>query len=173
VRSCARALEVKEKELRGYTFDAADASFELLLRHELDGRCRSYFDVESWRVITDARGETRPSPRRRSSSLPAGGGRWRTGEGNGPVNALDHALRVALAKAYPEIEPLELVDYKVRILDAAHGTDAVTRVLIETTDGTTTWTTIGVAANILEASWQALIESVTYGLIRAGVPPLT
>lgn len=95
----------------------------------------------------------------------------KTGEGNGPVNALDHALREALATEYPQIAGLELVDYKVRILDAAHGTDAVTRVLIETLDGSTTWSTIGVAANILEASWDALVESVTYGLIRAGVEP--
>jgi len=164
---------VKEKELRGYTFDAADASFELLLRHELDGSLPEFFTVESWRVITDARGET-DALSEATVKIVAGDRRHvRTGEGNGPVNALDQALRSALAKAYPEIEHLELVDYKVRILDAAHGTDAVTRVLIETTDGTTTWTTIGVAANILEASWQALIESVTYGLIRAGVPPLT
>ena len=164
---------VKEKELRGYTFDAADASFELLLRHELDGSLPEFFTVESWRVITDARGEA-DALSEATVKIVAGDRRHvRTGEGNGPVNALDQALRSALAKAYPEIEHLELVDYKVRILDAAHGTDAVTRVLIETTDGTTTWTTIGVAANILEASWQALIESVTYGLIRAGVPPLT
>ena len=95
----------------------------------------------------------------------------RTGEGNGPVNALDHALREALLPAYPELADLELIDYKVRILDAAHGTDAVTRVLIETADSKTSWTTIGVAANILQASWEALVESVTYGLLRAGVDP--
>ena len=98
----------------------------------------------------------------------AGSGSSPTGEGNGPVNALDHALRGALP-AYPEIGHLELIDYKVRILEAAHGTDAVTRVLIETSDGTTSWTTIGVAANILEASWDALVEPATYGLVRAGV----
>ena len=93
-----------------------------------------------------------------------------TGEGNGPVNALDHALRQALSPAYPELDKLELIDYKVRILDAAHGTDAVTRVLIETSDGQTSWETIGVAGNIVEASWHALVEGVTYGLVRAGVP---
>ncbi len=95
----------------------------------------------------------------------------RTGEGNGPVNALDHALREALLPAYPELADFELIDYKVRILDAAHGTDAVTRVLIETADASTSWTTIGVAGNILQASWEALVESVTYGLLRAGVSP--
>ncbi|HET7761888.1 MAG TPA: citramalate synthase [Phycicoccus sp.] len=162
---------VKEKELRGYTFDAADASFELLLRHELDGSLPDFFQVESWRVITDARGEDNALSEATVKVRAAGRRHVETGEGNGPVNALDHALRTALSTAYPEIGHLELIDYKVRILDAAHGTDAVTRVLIETSDGTTSWTTIGVAANILEASWDALVESVTYGLVRAGVEP--
>ncbi len=162
---------VKDKELRGYTFDAADASFELLLRREIDGTLPAFFSVESWRVITDARGEDDALSEATVKVRAAGERQVETGEGNGPVNALDHALRTALATTYPEIGELELIDYKVRILDAAHGTDAVTRVLIETSDGTTSWTTIGVAANILEASWQALVESVTYGLVRAGVAP--
>ena len=162
---------VKERELRGYTFDAADASFELLLRGELDGSLPAFFEVESWRVITDARGDDEALSEATVKVVAAGERGVRTGEGNGPVNALDQALRSALAKFYPEIRNLELIDYKVRILDAAHGTDAVTRVLIETSDGTTSWTTIGVAANILEASWDALVESVTYGLVRAGVAP--
>ncbi len=168
----ARVLKtVKERELRGYTFDAADASFELLLRREVEGALPDYFSVESWRVITDGRGEA-DALSEATVKLTADGQRHvETGEGNGPVNALDQALRVALSSAYPEIRHLELIDYKVRILDAAHGTDAVTRVLIETSDGTTSWTTIGVAANILEASWDALVESVTYGLVRAGVAP--
>jgi len=161
---------VKDLELRGYTFDAADASFELLLRREIEGALPDFFEVESWRVITDSQ-STGAALSEATVKLTAGGKRvLRTGEGNGPVNALDHALRLALATAYPEIEHLELIDYRVRILDAAHGTDAVTRVLIETSDGETTWETIGVAANILEASWMALVESVTYGLLRAGVP---
>jgi 2-isopropylmalate synthase len=108
--------------------------------------------------------------RRRSRSLRRASGSCTTGEGNGPVNALDHALRQA-SRGLSRDRHLELVDYKVRILDTEHGTDAVTRVLIETSDGSTTWSTIGVAANILEASWDALLESVTYGLIRAGVAP--
>jgi 2-isopropylmalate synthase len=166
----ARVLRaVKERELRGYTFDAADASFELLLRREIDGSLPAFFEVESWRVITDARGDDEALSEATVKLVAAGERGLRTGEGNGPVNALDQALRSALAKFYPEIRNLELIDYKVRILDAAHGTDAVTRVLIETSDGTTSWTTIGVAANILEASWDALVESVTYGLIRAGI----
>lgn len=163
---------VKDKELRGYTFDAADASFELLLRRELNGGLPDFFTVESWRAITDAR-DVGEALSEATVKIVAGDERYvRTGEGNGPVNALDEALRSALARAYPRIEAFELVDYKVRILDASHGTDAITRVLIETSDGTTTWTTIGVAANILEASWDALVESLTYGLIRAGVSPL-
>ena len=86
------------------------------------------------------------------------------------MNALDHALRLALNGTYPELEHLELIDFRVRILDSAHGTDAVTRVLIETADGETSWTTVGVAANIVEASWTALVDGITYGLNRRGVP---
>ena len=163
---------VKDLEAAGYTFEAADASFELLLREEVDGRRPSYYDVESWRVIT----ESRPGGEAVSEAtvkLRAGGERIvATGEGNGPVNALDHALRLAIGQLHPESGKLELIDYKVRILDAAHGTDAVTRVLVETSDGTTSWETVGVGANIVEASWQALRDGVTYGLLRAGVEPL-
>jgi 2-isopropylmalate synthase len=92
-----------------------------------------------------------------------------TGEGNGPVNALDHALRQALSSAYPELERLQLIDYRVRILDSAHGSDAATRVLIETSDGATSWETVGVAGNIVEASWEALVDGIAYGLARHGV----
>ena len=161
--------KVKDLELRGYTFDAADASFELLLRRELDGSLPPFFAVESWRVITD-RGGAGEALSEATVKVTAAGQRYvKTGEGNGPVNALDHALREALSTAYPEIAHLELIDYRVRILDAAHGTDAVTRVLIETSDGETSWQTIGVAGNIVEASWEALVDGVTYGLIREGV----
>ena len=92
-----------------------------------------------------------------------------TGEGNGPVNALDAALRSAIGVAFPEVAKLELIDYKVRIVDQSHGTDAVTRVLIETADDTSSWVTVGVGHNVVEASWGALIDAVTYGLRRAGV----
>jgi 2-isopropylmalate synthase len=162
--------EVKDLELRGYTFDAADASFELLLRNALSGSTLTYFDVESWRVITDARGgEVAVSEA--TVKLVASDRRFvATGEGNGPVNALDHALRQALAEVYPEIDKLELIDFRVRILDASHGTDAVTRVLIETSDGETSWNTLGVAANIVEASWKALVDGITFGLLRHEVP---
>src|SRR5699024_12588812 len=95
-----------------------------------------------------------------------------TGEGNGPVNALDHALRRALRKAYPQIEPFELIDYTVRLLDSAHGTDAITRVLIEHTDGQRSWSTVGVGGNLLEASWEALVDGMVYGLLLGEVEPL-
>ena len=89
-----------------------------------------------------------------------------TGEGNGPVNALDQALREAIGQAYPEVAKFELIDYKVRILDQGHGTDAITRVLIETTDGESSWVTVGVGHNVIEASWGALVDGVTFGLRR-------
>jgi 2-isopropylmalate synthase len=161
---------VKAMEAAGYTFDAADASFELLLREELDGVRPAFFDVESWRVITESRGGGEEAVSEATVKLLAGGTRQvAVGEGNGPVNALDHALRKALLPVYPELDKLNLVDFKVRILDAAHGTDAITRVLIETSDAGTTWTTVGVGANIVEASWQALCDGLAYGLSRHGV----
>jgi 2-isopropylmalate synthase len=161
---------VKTLELRGYTFDAADASFELLLREEVDGVRPDYFDVESWRVITDSKPDGAAMSEATVKLQAAGRRVVATGEGNGPVNALDHALREALAPAYPELAKLELIDFRVRILDAAHGTDAVTRVLIETSDGATSWETVGVAPNIVEASWEALVDGITYGLLRQRVP---
>jgi 2-isopropylmalate synthase len=162
---------VKEMESAGYTFEAADASFELLMVEEVEGARPSYFDVESWRVIT----ESKPGDEAVSEAtvkLFAGGERIVvTGEGNGPVNALDHALRSAIGQVFPEVAKLELVDYKVRILDQGHGTDAVIRVLIETSDGHTSWVTVGVGHNIVEASWEALGDAVTYGLRLAGRSP--
>ncbi len=160
---------VKECEARGYTFEAADASFELLLVEEVEGSRPSYVEVESWRVITDSRpgGEALSEA---TVKLRAGGARIVvTGEGNGPVNALDHALRDAIGQAYPEVAKFELIDYKVRILDQGHGTDAITRVLIETSDGASSWVTVGVGANVIEASWEALLDAVTFGLRRHGV----
>jgi len=159
---------VKEMESHGYTFEAADASFELLLVEEVEGRRPSYFDVESWRVIT----ETAPDSEAVSEAtvkLLAGGARAVvTGEGNGPVNALDFALRQAIGQLYPEVVKFELIDYKVRIVDQGHGTDAVTRVLIETTDGESSWVTVGVGHNVIEASWRALVDGLTFGLRRHG-----
>jgi 2-isopropylmalate synthase len=159
---------VKALEACGYTFEAADASFELLLRTEADGVRPQFFEVESWRVITESN-PTSDAQSEATVKVRAGGERAViTGEGNGPVNALDHALRTAIGTLYPEIDKLELIDYKVRILDSAHGSDAVTRVLVEMTDGKGSWETVGVGANIIEASWEALVDGVTYGLLRQG-----
>jgi 2-isopropylmalate synthase len=161
---------VKELESRGYTFEAADASFELLLRAEVEGGSPDLFQVESWRVVVDAEGDSHvdgAATAEATVKLWAGGERrLAVGEGNGPVNALDHALRTALQPAFPELAKLELIDYRVRIVDQAHGTDAVTRVLVETSDGETSWETVGVHANVIEASWEALLDAVTYGLLR-------
>ncbi|MDM8084999.1 citramalate synthase [Cellulomonas cellasea] len=164
---------VKEAEANGYTFDAADASFELLLVEEIDGARPGYFTVESWRAIVERAGSRGvPATAEATVKLHAGGERHVcTGEGNGPVNALDHALRQALVRVYPELEAFQLIDFKVRILDAMHGTDAVTRVLIETTDGQTSWSTVGVGPNIIEASWEALTDSAIWGLRNHGVAP--
>ena len=158
---------VKVLEAGGYTFEAADASFEILLRTEAEGERPSFFDVESWRVMVEQSGSDGASEAEATVKVRAAGERvLAVGEGNGPVNALDHALRSALVRAYPVIERFELVDYRVRIVEGAHGTDAVTRVLVETSDGERSWSTVGVAANVIEASWQALMDSVTYGLLR-------
>jgi 2-isopropylmalate synthase len=161
---------VKGLEAAGYTFEAADASFELLLRRA-SGDERRYFDLESWRVIVERRrdgevvSEATVKLRAKGERITA------VGEGNGPVNALDTALRRALETIYPGLAGLELVDYKVRILEGRHGTGAVTRVLIETSDGTTEWDTVGVHENVIEASWKALEDAVTFGLIRQQQEP--
>ncbi|WP_296665834.1 citramalate synthase [Demequina sp.] len=171
-----RVMErVKNAEAMGYTFDAADASFELLLRWEL-GEAPKYWDVETWRVrVTSAPGNPQQADAEAVVKLRAAGGqRFVTvGEGNGPVNALDHALRTALAGAYPTIGRFELTDYKVRIMDASHGTDAVTRVLITTVDTETgaQWRTVGVGPNMIEASWEALTDSLFYGLLKSDATP--
>jgi 2-isopropylmalate synthase len=160
---------VKDAEAAGYTYEAADASFELLLRRELD-QLPEFFTVQSWRVFTQSTtGATGMADTDTECTvrLTAKGASQRVvGEGNGPVNALDHAVRQALSPAYPAVEGFELIDYRVRILDQGHGTDATVRVLIETTDGYHAWTTVGVGQNIIEASWDALSDAYIYGLIH-------
>ena len=167
---------LKRLEYEGYHFEAADASLELLMR-AASGWENPFFTLESFRVNLDHR-------------KGSGGRAWTdvtvdveteatvkiwvdderiiaTGEGNGPVNALDAALRHGLRRHYAErLEPITLVDYKVRVLDTGKGTGAITRVLLESTDGDRTWSTMGVSENIIEASWQALADSVTYGLLH-------
>lgn len=158
---------VKTMERSGYTFEAADASFELLLAEEIEGARPSYFDVESWRVIAESSGSRADSGAVAEATvkLIAGGSRLAViGEGNGPVNALDHALRLAIEQVYPEVSKFRLTDFRVRILDQGRGTDAVTRVLIETSDSKDSWVTVGVGANMIEASWEALVDALTYGL---------
>jgi len=164
---------VKDAEANGYTYEAADASFELLLVEELEGARPAYFRVESWRAIVERNGGRGALATAEATvKLHAGGERIvSTGEGNGPVNALDQALRSALLRVYPELEAFELIDFKVRILDQMHGTDAVTRVLIETTNGQTSWSTVGVGPNVIEASWEALTDSAIWGLRHQGVGP--
>ncbi|MCK1797665.1 citramalate synthase [Streptomyces sp. XM4193] len=172
---------VKEQELKGYTYEAADASFELLLRDEVHaspesggsrhGGAKRYFRVESWRAIAEERPDGSHANEATVRVWAKGERAVATGEGNGPVNALDRALRVALESVYPQLARLELVDYKVRILEGRHGTNSTTRVLISTSDGSAEWSTVGVAENVIAASWQALDDAYTYGLLKAGVEP--
>jgi len=155
---------VKEREAAGWSYEAAGASFELLLRDQL-GPTTQPFTLESYRVIIDRREDGRLTSEA-TVKLHAGGQRViMTEEGNGPVNALDRALRKALERAYPQLAKMELADYKVRIMAGKHGTDAVTRVLIETTDHERVWTTVGVHGNVIEASWLALHDAVRFGLL--------
>jgi len=157
---------VKELEAKGWTFEAADASFELLLRGEQDPV--RFFDVESWRTIVEQAADGSVSSEA-TVKVHANGERIiATAEGNGPVNALDQALRKALIQLFPELSKLSLTDYKVRILEGVMGTDAVTRVLVGTTDGKQEWTTVGVHENVIAASWQALADAIAYGLLRGG-----
>jgi len=160
---------VKVLEAQGWSFEAADASFELLLRAEMGIDAGPIFELESYRVIVEHRPGAGPGNgsviSEATVKLFVEGERIvATREGNGPVNALDSALRSALNQPYPQLAHLELADYKVRILEGKHGTDAVTRVLIETTDGSAGWTTVGVHGNVIEASWHALVDALTFGL---------
>ncbi len=163
--------ELKRLEHEGYHFEVADGSLELLLRRA-SGWAADFFTVESFRVITDhasphgldALGVTT------EATVKVHVGRDRivaTAEGNGPVNALDGALRGAIGTKFPALDHIHLTDYRVRVLDTGRGTGAVTRVLVDSADGERTWTTIGVSENIIEASWQALYDSIAFGLLHA------
>ncbi len=157
-----RAVEhVKEREHRGYHYEAADASFELVLRREA-GDYAPLFRLESFRVITDKRADGHVETEATIKVWVGGRRLVRTAEGNGPVNALDKALRLAITELHPHLADIELVNYKVRILDEDLGTGAVTRVLLDSSDGHSEWGTIGVSENIIEASWEALVESLEY-----------
>jgi 2-isopropylmalate synthase len=163
---------VKDLEARGYSFEAADASFELLLRDEIAGERKRHFTVESWRVIVEQPTQGAVTSEATVRLAAKGERVVAVGEGNGPVNALDRALRSALEQTFPELASLELTDFKVRILEGSHGTGAITRVLIESSDGSgESWSTVGVDENVISASWHALEEAVTYGLLRSGREP--
>ncbi|KRV49368.1 transferase [Wenjunlia vitaminophila] len=167
---------VKERESAGYTYEAADASFELLLRDESERHrtgepAARYFRVESWRAIVEDRPDGTHANEATVKLWAKGERLVSTAEGNGPVNALDKALRLALERTHPELAGMDLVDYKVRILWGEQGTKSVTRVLVEMTDGRGEWSTVGVGTNVIAASWQALDDAYTYGLLRAGVRP--
>jgi 2-isopropylmalate synthase len=153
--------ELKEREHRGYHYEAADASFDLLLRREA-GRYEPLFRLESFRVITEKRADGGVETEATIKIWVDARRYVRTAEGNGPVNALDRALRDAIGELHPHLADIDLVNYKVRILDEHHGTGAVTRVLLDSSDGAESWGTIGVSENIIEASWEALVESLEY-----------
>jgi 2-isopropylmalate synthase len=157
-----RALRtLKEREHRGYHYEAAPASFELLLRREA-GAYEPLFRLEGFRVITEKREDGRVQTEATIKIWIDGERYMRSAEGNGPVNALDTALRDAIGDRHPHLADIELTNYKVRILDEHHGTGAVTRVLLDSSDGEREWGSIGVSENIIEASWEALVDSLEY-----------
>ena len=162
---------VKEMESRGFTFEAADASFELLLLEEVQGKRPNFFTIDHWTTTTE-RSSSNVIVTKAEISVTAQGKQFScSGSGNGPVNAFDNALRTGLKQLYPEIEVLELTDYKVRILEGRLGTGAITRVLVETSDKNGEWNTVGVHENVIAASAMALEDAITFGLLRQGRKP--
>jgi 2-isopropylmalate synthase len=157
---------LKDLEHQGYHFEVADGSLELLMR-DAGGWSQPFFALESFRVAVEQRGDGEVTTEATVKIHVDGERVIRTAEGNGPVNALDAALREAIGSKFPALAGVHLTDYKVRVLDTDKGTGAITRVLLDTTDGDRVWSTIGVSANIIEASWQALSDSVVYGLLHS------
>ncbi len=161
----ARVVErVKELEHQGFQFEAADGSLDLLIRRET-GDYSPLFRLESWRVIAEKREDGRVMTEATIKIWVEGERFVRTAEGNGPVHALDRALRDAISETYPHLAEIKLVNYKVRILDEAKATGAVTRVLLDASDGIDTWGAIGVHENVIEASWDALVDSLEAGML--------
>ena len=154
---------VKELEHHGYHFEAADGSFELLLRKET-GEYEPLFRLESWRAIVEKRADGRVETEATIKIWVDGERYVRTAEGNGPVHALDKALREAISEIHPHLREIELVNFKVRILDETKGAGAITRVLLDASDGHAVWGSIGVSENVIEASWEALVDSLEYGM---------
>ncbi len=159
--------ELKSLEDRGFQFEGAEASFELLMQKALNGKVR-HFRLIGFRVIDEKRKEDEPPISEATIMLegPDGQVEHTAAQGNGPVNALDRALRKALVKFYPEVNAVSLLDYKVRVLGSGEGTEAAVRVLIESGDEHERWGTVGVSQNVIEASWQALVDSMDYKLYR-------
>jgi 2-isopropylmalate synthase len=160
---------LKDLEARGYAYEGAEASFELLMRHALEGSRPRFFRLIGFRVIDEKRRDDEPSVAEATIILegPNGEIEHTAAQGNGPVNALDGALRKALTKFYPEVEEVVLHDYKVRVLGGAGGTAAVVRVLVESGDRRQRWGTVGVSENVIEASWQALADAMDYKLYHS------
>jgi 2-isopropylmalate synthase len=162
---------LKDLEYSGFQFEGADASFELLMRRNLDPFQR-FFRLIGFRVTDEKRSDRDKEDSQTWCEAtvmiegPDGAVEHTAAEGNGPVNALDRALRKALTKFYPSIEKIHLHDYKVRVLDGTSGTESRVRVLIESGDGEKRWGTVGVSHNVVEASWQALVDSVVYHLLK-------
>jgi 2-isopropylmalate synthase len=158
---------IKALEHEGFQFEAADGSLELLMRKQA-GQYEPLFELESWRVIVEKHADGRATTEATVKvwiHTDEGRERYvRTAEGNGPVNALDRALRDAIVEIHPHLKDIELVNFKVRILDETKGTGAVTRVLIDASDGHDVWGSIGVAENLIAASWDALVDSLEYGM---------
>ncbi|HTU31417.1 MAG TPA: citramalate synthase [Solirubrobacteraceae bacterium] len=168
--AAARLIErVKDLEHQGYHFEAADGSFELLMRRET-GTLEELFTLESWRVIVERRPDGQLVTEATIKIWIDGERFVRTAEGNGPVNALDRALREALSAIHPHLADIDLVNFKVRILDETKGTDAVTRVLLDASDGDREWGSIGVSENVIESSWEALVDSLQYGMELSRAP---
>jgi 2-isopropylmalate synthase len=163
--------ELKRLEHGGYEFEAAEASFELLVRR-MEGSHRPYFELLGFRVIDEHRGALMPMSEATIRVRVGGRVEHTAASGTGPVNALDHALRRALEKFYPSLAEVRLVDYKVRVLTGSlSGTASLVRVLITSGDGRSQWGTVGVSSNIVEASWRALVDAVEYKLVKDGVLP--
>jgi 2-isopropylmalate synthase len=159
--------ELKDLENAGFQFEGAEASFELLMQKAINGKVR-HFRLIGFRVIDEKRTEDEPPISEATIMLegPDGQVEHTAAQGNGPVNALDRALRKALVKFYPELNQVQLLDYKVRVLGSGEGTEAIVRVLIESGDEDERWGTVGVSPNVIEASWQALVDSLDYKLYR-------
>jgi 2-isopropylmalate synthase len=160
--------ELKDLEARGFAFEGAEASFELLMQKALDGERVRFYKLIGFRVIDEKRTEGEASMAEATIMLegPDGQVEHTAAQGNGPVNAIDRALRKALVKFYPEVEQVRLHDYKVRVLGGGEGTEAIVRVLIESGDEHDRWGTVGVSYNVVEASWQALVDSMDYKLYK-------